>query len=36
MKKQPKPPKSPIQTQLPTADLAKVTGGQAPREECKK
>ncbi len=35
-KQQPKQPKSPILLQLPTADLAKISGGQAPKEECKK
>ncbi len=32
-KQQPKQPKSPIAIQLPTPDLLKVTGGQAPSEQ---
>ncbi len=36
MKKQPKPPKSPILVQLPTGGLAQITGGRAPNEEIKK
>jgi hypothetical protein len=35
MKKQPKQPKSPL-VQLPTTDLKQITGGLAPKEECKK